>query len=86
MKNCFVGLLVAIMSSLLIVDLSQGDVSKNSGGEKTNFRPVQLPYGLYIEIPKSWGVLGEDGRTLLETNVESVMDLSGVGNGKYKEI
>ena len=85
MKSHFAGLLIAIMSCFLTVNLSQGDVSKNGGSENTNFRPVKLPYSLYIEIPKSWGVLGEDGRTLLETNVESVLDLSVFGNGKYKE-
>ena len=44
-----------------------------------NFVKVNLPRGVSIELPKNWVVLSKNQRITLDSFVESVLDLSGIG-------
>lgn len=45
---------------------------------QTNFRRVQLPYGVSIDVPSHWTVLSQDTHKNLGTAGESMVDNAGV--------
>ncbi len=46
---------------------------------ESNFAPIKLPRGIQLQVPKGWWLLGKDLKRSIETSVEAVMDLSGIG-------
>lgn len=46
---------------------------------ESNFAHVKLPRGVHLQIPKGWWLLGNDHNRLIQTSVEAVLDLSGIG-------
>ena len=61
-----------ILASLFV--LSSAIADSNS-----SFAPVKLPRGIELQIPKGWWLLGADHNRAIQTSVEAVIDLSGIG-------
>lgn len=62
----------------IIVTLTCGVVKATPKELPSNFVKVRLPHGISIDIPRSWGILNEEGKNILSEYVESVLDLSKI--------
>lgn len=60
---------------VVLLILSSQTIADNS----SNFASVKLPRGIELQIPKGWWLLGADHNRIIQTAVEAVMDLSGIG-------
>lgn len=62
---------------------SQGDAELKVATQASQVRSgsqfalVQLPYGVSLELPKSWSLIGPDFNAVIETSAEAALDLSG---------
>jgi len=43
----------------------------------SQFAKVELPYGVSLDLPKSWWLIGPDFNAVIETSAEAALDLSG---------
>jgi hypothetical protein len=53
----------------------------NSANANDNFVKIKLPKGVSFELPKNWVIISNDQRILLDTFVESGLDLAGIDSG-----
>ena len=59
-------------------------ISSTSSAE-SNFAKIKLPRGIEIQLPKGWWLLGKDLQKIIDTSVESAMDLSGLDSSAGTE-
>jgi len=65
--------LVALMLFLLV-----SDVASETLVEEPPFITVRLPYGISVELPRSWRVLAGDAKETLDVPGQGDIDLSGM--------
>ena len=61
-------------------------VSVTSTAAESYYFSVKLPRGVEVQVPKGWWLLGKDHNRMIQTSVEAIMDLSGIGLDEGEEI
>ena len=52
--------------------------ASTAGADNPHFVNVRLPYGLSVDVPQSWRVLGDEENQLIELSASAVLDLTGL--------
>jgi hypothetical protein len=53
--------------------------------DSSSFAKVKLDRGVFLELPKSWWLIGKDFNDVLQTSAHAMLDLSGIEKSKDME-